>query len=91
MIATADGVYVDECDPLFDILQTYATWSQVKRHVGRNLLRSLCGDHILISSAEDYPEYREIRTEIAEACRSVNAPNRVPEPHEHRDLATRAG
>ena len=73
MIATNDGVYVDECDPLFDVLETYKTWAAVKRCVGRNLLRALCGDHLVISSAEDYPDYRAIKNEISSACRSVNA------------------
>ena len=31
MIATNDGIYVDECDPLFDTLETYKTWAAVKR------------------------------------------------------------
>ena len=73
MIATNDGIYVDECDPLFDTLETYKTWAAVKRRVGRTLNRLLAGDYLLISSAEDYPDYRAIKTEINEACRSVNA------------------
>lgn len=91
MIATNDGILVDECDPHYDTLETYASWSEVKKRVGRNLLRSLCGDHILISSAEDYPDYSEIKQEIVETCRSVNAANRVPLPHKRREMAARAG
>jgi hypothetical protein len=91
VIATNDCIYVDECDPLFDIVETFTSWSQVKRRVGRNLNRALHGDHIVISSAEDYPDYREIKGELTEACRSVNANNRVSVPDQHRDLAARAG
>jgi hypothetical protein len=91
MIATNDGVYVDECDPLFDIIETFASWDKVKRRVGRNLNRTLCGDHIVISSAEDYPDYRELKGELTEACRSVNAKDRVPVSNKHRSVAARAG
>jgi hypothetical protein len=87
VIATNDGIYVDECDPLFDVLETYKTWAVVKRCVGRTLNRLLAGDYILISSAEDYPDYRAIKTEINDACRSVNAKNRVPLSVKHQHLA----
>ena len=73
MIATNDGIYVDECDPLFRHPGNLQNLGCGQAVCGPHPNRLLSGDHLVISSAEDYPDYREIKTEINAACRSVNA------------------
>ena len=81
MIATKEGVLVDQCDPLFKILLNFDAWGRVKQAIGRNLNRTLCGTYLLITAEEDYPDYTEIRDVIDKTCRRLNANSGVPEPN----------
>lgn len=73
MIALESGLYVDECDPLYPRIQDFGSWAEVKRVVGSNLNRTLCGTYILVTAEDDFPDYREVRAEILDVCRRLNA------------------